>query len=260
VVLLTRRQGRIACGINRRDSIRSRPTPAIKKKSNWPAGHQVIQSGKHLSNTGEVVQNTGGLLGKSGNIHFDSGKQVRNTGNVLFKSGEVVLNTGNIVGNTGNLLQDTGEVVEKTGDVLRNSGNVVRNTGKVVGNTGKVVGNTGDLLRKTGNVVGNTGAQLLVGDSGMHPNVAAYRHAEIPARCLADGRTASRVQIGTAGPALQRVFGPKLESGRAGACRQGQCGAEILLHSEVSADFDVPKYDGIEPHAAAHFGTNEVGV
>ena len=253
MVLLTRRQGRIACGINRRDSIRSRPTPAIKKKSNWPAGHQVIQSGKHLSNTGEVVQNTGGLLGKSGNIHFDSGKQVRNTGNVLFKSGEVVLNTGNIVGNTGNLLQDTGEVVEKTGDVLRNSGNVVRNTGKAVGNTG-------DLLRKTGNVVGNTGAQLLVGDSGMHPNVAAYRHAEIPARCLADGRTASRVQIGTAGPALQRVFGPKLESGRAGACRQGQCGAEILLHSEVSADFDVPKYDGIEPHAAAHFGTNEVGV
>jgi len=253
VVLLTRRQGRIACGINRRDSIRSRPTPAIKKKSNWPAGHQVIQSGKHLSNTGEVVQNTGGLLGKSGNIHFDSGKQVRNTGNVLFKSGEVVLNTGNIVGNTGNLLQDTGEVVEKTGDVLRNSGNVVRNTGKAVGNTG-------DLLRKTGNIVGNTGAQRLVGDSGMHPNVAAYRHAEIPARCLADGRTASRVQIGTAGPALQRVFGPKLESGRAGACRQGQCGAEILLHSEVSADFDVPKYDGIEPHAAAHFGTNEVGV
>ena len=213
----------------------------------------MIQSGKHLSNTGEVVQNTGGLLGKSGNIHFDSGKQVRNTGNVLFKSGEVVLNTGNIVGNTGNMVQDTGEVVEKTGDVLRNSGKVVRNSGKVVGNTG-------DLLRKTGNVVGNTGAQRLVGDSGMHPNVAAYRHAEIPARCLADGRTASRVQIGTAGPALQRVFGPKLESGRAGACRQGQCGAEILLHSEVSADFDVPKCDGIEPHAAAHFGTNEVGV
>ena len=199
----------------------------------------MIQSGKHLSNTGEVVQNTGGLLGKSGNIHFDSGKQVRNTGNVLFKSGEVVLNTGNIVGNTGNLVQDTGEVVL---------------------NTGKVVGNTGDLLRKTGNVVGNTGAQLLVGDSGMHPNVAAYRHAEIPARCLADGRTASRVQIGSAGPALQRVFGPKLESGRAGACRQGQCGSEILLHSEVSADFDVSKCNGIEPHAAAHFGTNEVGV
>ena len=164
MVLLTRRQGRIACGINRRDSIRSRPTPAIKKKSNWPAGHQVIQSGKHLSNTGEVVQNTGGLLGKSGNVHFDSGKQVRNTGNVLFKSGEVVLNTGNIVGNTGNLLQDTGEVVEKTGDVLRNSGNVVRNTGKAVGNTGDLsrLFDLNGRCRGTGQVAGHADRILFV--------------------------------------------------------------------------------------------------
>ena len=58
-----------------------------KEKSNWPARHPLIESGKHLSNTGNE-------LGNSGNVLFESGNLLGNSGNVL-------LGTGNVLGNTG---------------------------------------------------------------------------------------------------------------------------------------------------------------